>query len=161
MRKISAILLSAVLIVSLSACTTPNVNISVEKGGQEASTPVEAVTNPATVPQESSVAPVVPDANAPVASDANAPVAPNGGAPADPNAGAPAATTITREQAIAIALQHAGLAEKDVINLTAEYDKERIGDEWDVEFDQGRHEYSYEINAATGEIIKWEKEIDD
>ncbi len=153
MRKLYAILLSTVLIVSLSACTTPNGNISVEKGGQEASTPVEAVTNPDAVPQESSVAPVAPDVNTPVA--------PNGGAPADPNAGTPAATTITREQAIAIALQHAGLAEKDVINLTAEYDKEPTGDEWDVEFDQGQYEYSYEINAVTGAINEWEKEIDD
>ena len=70
------------------------------------------------------------------------------------------ASAITRESAISIALNHAGFKESDVINLTTEYDRTLSGDEWEVEFDKDGYEYSYEINAATGDIIKSEKEID-
>ena len=70
------------------------------------------------------------------------------------------ASAITRESAINIALNHAGFKESDVINLTTEYDRTLSGDEWEVEFDKDGYEYSYEINAATGDIIKSEKEID-
>lgn len=70
------------------------------------------------------------------------------------------ASAITRESAIDIALNHAGFKESDVLNLTAEYDRGLSGDEWEVEFDKDGYEYSYEINAATGDIIKSEKEID-
>ncbi len=69
-------------------------------------------------------------------------------------------TEITREKAIEIALNHAGFKQDEVINLTAEYDRELSGNEWEVEFDKDNYEYSYEINAQSGEIIKNEKEID-
>lgn len=66
----------------------------------------------------------------------------------------------TREEAIEIALNHAGFKQNEVINLTAELDREMAWSEWEVEFDKDNYEYSYEINATTGEIIKNNKEID-
>ncbi len=68
---------------------------------------------------------------------------------------------ISREKAIEIALNHAGLKQNEVINLTAEFDRDDTHNEWEVEFDKDNYEYSYEINADTSEIIKSEKEIDD
>ena len=37
---------------------------------------------------------------------------------------------------------------------------ENVRSEWEVDFDKDNFEYSYEINATTGEIIKNDKEID-
>jgi hypothetical protein len=73
---------------------------------------------------------------------------------------APAADEITKEQAEAIALKHAGLTASDVRFARTEYDWEHHGNEWEVEFYYGRTEYSYTINAATGEIIGYEIDND-
>ncbi len=67
---------------------------------------------------------------------------------------------LTREEAIEIALDHAGFKENEVVNLTAELDKDISISEWEIEFDKGGYEYSYDIDAASGEITKNEKEID-
>ena len=73
---------------------------------------------------------------------------------------APASKLLTREEAINIALKHAGFKESEVANLTAELDSENVRSEWEVDFDKDNFEYSYEINATTGELIKNDKEID-
>lgn len=67
---------------------------------------------------------------------------------------------LTREEVIDIALKHAGFKESEVLNLTAELDREMTHSEWEVDFDKDNFEYSYDINATTGEIIKNDKEID-
>ena len=67
---------------------------------------------------------------------------------------------LTREEAIQIALNHAGFMQTDVLNLTAELDKELTHSEWEIEFDKDNYEYSYEIDAYSGDIIKSEKEND-
>ena len=72
-----------------------------------------------------------------------------------------AQTTISKENAKEIALKHAGLAEKDVRFLKAELDRERNGLVYEVEFDSGKYEYDYEIDAETGKILKSEKEFID
>lgn len=70
------------------------------------------------------------------------------------------AKALSAEEAKAIALNHAGLTEADVIHLRSEYDMERGKPEWDIDFRSGDWEYDYEINAETGEILKSEKEYD-
>ena len=70
------------------------------------------------------------------------------------------AELITREKAIEIALSHAKFEQKDVTNLTADLDREYGISEWEVEFDKNGFEYSYDINASTGEIISSNKEQD-
>ncbi len=71
------------------------------------------------------------------------------------------ATQIAQAQAKAIALEKAGLAENQVRKLEIELDRENGILVYEVEFQSGAYEYDFEINAATGEIIKWHKEIDD
>ena len=70
-------------------------------------------------------------------------------------------TTLTKEEAKTIALNHAGLAETEVTGLRVEYDMERGTPEWDVDFRSGDWEYDYEIHAKTGEIRSWDKERND
>ena len=83
--------------------------------------------------------------------------------PVDPPA--PAEVTpealISAQEAEDIALQHAGLSRQDVIFDRTELDLERNRTEYEVEFRAGRWEYSYEIDAVTGQILDYEKEYDD
>ena len=81
-------------------------------------------------------------------------------------AGSPAAgsndpsTAITRERVLEIALDKAGVKQSDIHDLDIELDRERGTTVWEVDFDHGNLEYSYDINAETGEITKVERERD-
>ena len=66
--------------------------------------------------------------------------------------------TVTREQAINLALQAAGLSRDGVYDLEAELDRERNGLFWELDFETREHEYSYDIHAQTGAIAKVERE---
>lgn len=66
-------------------------------------------------------------------------------------------STLTEEDAKAIALAHAGFTADQVKNLHAQFDRDRI-DHYDVEFRHNGWEYDYEIDAATGEILSWDKD---
>ena len=67
---------------------------------------------------------------------------------------------ITAEEAQAIALAHAGFTADQVSRLRTQFEPEEPGDpaHYDVEFYQGDLEYDYEIHAATGEILSWERD---
>ena len=67
---------------------------------------------------------------------------------------------LTQEEAKNIAVNHAGLTEKEVRDLQIERDMERGVQKWDIDFQSGDWEYDYEINAETGAVIKGEKEYD-
>ncbi len=73
----------------------------------------------------------------------------------------PTATEITREEAINIALSEAGLSREQVRELEAERDYERGVLVYEVEFEHGRNEYSYEIRVSDGKILTHSVEIDD
>ena len=64
-------------------------------------------------------------------------------------------------KAKSIALNHAGLSENEAYDMEIELDDEDGTLVYEVEFKFGGMEYSYEINAATGAIIKHETELDD
>ena len=86
--------------------------------------------------------------------------------PAEPNppaAEVPAAQPdrLTKEEAIAIALKDAGLAENQVTRLKAEFDYDDGRPEYDVEFKYDGWEYEYEIHAESGKILRSDKDWDD
>ena len=68
---------------------------------------------------------------------------------------------ITAEKAKEIALRHAGLQANEVKRLKVERDRDDGIVKYDVEFEKGRVEYDYEIHAATGKILKTEKDLFD
>lgn len=80
------------------------------------------------------------------------------------NSGQSAATAvsqeITQEQAKAIALEHAGAAEADVVFYRAEPDRDDGRNVYDVEFYVGNTEYDYEIAADTGEVLSYDSDIE-
>ena len=64
-------------------------------------------------------------------------------------------------KAKSIALNHAGVSENKAYDMEIELDDEDGTLVYEVEFKSGNMEYSYEINAATGAILKHEVELDD
>ena len=64
-------------------------------------------------------------------------------------------------KAKSIALNHAGVSENKAYDMDIELDDEDGILVYEVEFKSGNMEYSYEINAATGAILKHETELDD
>ena len=78
----------------------------------------------------------------------------------EPSGEAIADARITKDEAKAIALRHAGLSGAAIRNLEIELDLERGVWEYEVEFDYDGFEYSYDIHAETGEILYSKKELD-
>ena len=68
---------------------------------------------------------------------------------------------ISRDEAIHIALNHAKVNQDDAKNVTAEKDLDDQPVHYDVDFHAGGYEYDYEIAAATGKILKSQKEKED
>ena len=64
-------------------------------------------------------------------------------------------------KAKSVALNHAGVSENTAYDMDIELDDEDGRLVYEVEFKSGNMEYSYEINAATGAILKHEAELDD
>lgn len=73
----------------------------------------------------------------------------------------PAATDkITKEDAIQIALSHAGFTSDEVSRLYAELDFDDRIHKYEVQFYQDRCEYDYDIDAYTGTILSYDKDFD-
>ena len=88
-------------------------------------------------------------ATAPAGDEAAKPTAPSGGA------------DIGHAKAKSIALNHAGVSENEAYDMEIELDDEDGTLVYEVEFKSGNMEYDYEIDAASGAILKHEAEIDD
>ena len=67
---------------------------------------------------------------------------------------------IGHAKAKSIALNHAGVSESKAYDMEIELDEEDGMLVYEVEFKSDGMEYSYEINAATGAIVKQEAELD-
>lgn len=68
---------------------------------------------------------------------------------------------ISKDEAIDIALKHAGLTRSQVSFDDVELDKDDGRLIWEVEFDSGNWEFEYDIDALTKDILDFEKEYDD
>ena len=77
--------------------------------------------------------------------------------PSAPSGGA----DIGYAKAKSIALNHAGVSENEAYDMEIELDDEDGTLVYEIEFKSGNMEYDYEINAASGAILKHETEIDD
>ena len=84
-----------------------------------------------------------------------------GNATAKPSAPSEAVQDIGYAKAKSIALNHAGVSENQAYDMEIELDDEDGTLVYEVEFKSSGMEYSCEINAATGAILKYETELDD
>lgn len=69
--------------------------------------------------------------------------------------------TLTQEEALEAALKHARLTKDQLSFLKkVELDFEHGRKVYEIKFYQGRLEFEYDVDAETGEILKWEKDYD-
>ena len=68
------------------------------------------------------------------------------------------ATAISASDALRIALEHAGVATADAKEVKTDLDIDDGKAVYEVEFLAGGYEYDYDIDAATGAVLKCEKE---
>ena len=78
--------------------------------------------------------------------------------PSGANVSNSTAVAVTREEAIDKALKHVGLKKEDVKDLEVDLDTEREGVFWEINFDHKDQEFSFDINANTGEIVSSKRE---
>lgn len=76
------------------------------------------------------------------------------------DAATPAGDMLTADEAKQIALAYAGAVETDVQYLKAEFDYDDGRAEYEVEWSIGRTEYTCDVDAFTGEILSFERELD-
>lgn len=65
------------------------------------------------------------------------------------------------EKAKEIALSHAGVASANAFEMEGKLDWDDGMSIYEIEFKAGGYEYSYEVDAATGSIVEFDKEWDD
>lgn len=70
-------------------------------------------------------------------------------------------TQISDEEAKNIAFKDAGVSEQEVTQLSVHLDTDDGVTKWEVDFHVGQREYDYDIDPATGAILKGKSEIDD
>ncbi len=73
----------------------------------------------------------------------------------------PPAATITPEAAKAAALNHAGLQEQQITLYRYELDRDDGRLVYEISFLVGNMEYEYDIDAETGAVVSWERELED
>ena len=81
-----------------------------------------------------------------------APMAPSPTQPAAP------AAQLSEDEALAIALDHAGFTEAEVTNLRIRLDTDDRTPDYEIEFRRGRQEYEYEIHAETGAVKDFDRD---
>ena len=69
-------------------------------------------------------------------------------------------TEISRKEALNIALEKAGVAKADIRDLDIELDAEHRRKVWEIDFEHGNVEYSYDVDAESGTITEIERERD-
>lgn len=167
MKKFLALLAVAALVLGvLAACTADKK----ENAPVETTAPALQTQAPEAAAEETTVAPEVTEAaevqttvkteeprkeEKPVKE--NKPEVPL----SDPTKAAKADVKVSKEEAKKVVLAHADLSEADVKFYKAELDRERVGLVYEVEFDAGKYEYDYEVDAETGKVLKAEKEFRD
>ncbi len=154
MKKLLTIILSAVLVLALSACVYipgDSADKAGEQKGQEVKNPVSSAQNEAEpTPPESSAASVSSEQPKPSEPKASSDIGREPESSIPVSSAATPTAKLSRDEAIAKALAKAGLQKSDVREL----DRDRDGLFWEVEFEKGKTEYDYDINAETGEVFE-------
>ena len=70
------------------------------------------------------------------------------------------ANLLTRDEALEIALNKAGVTKDGIRDLETELDRDGGRVVWEIDFEFGNTEYSYDIHAETGEILNGETDIE-
>lgn len=164
MKKSFAFAFVLALVLTLTACASLPIEISV-KTTDPVITPTETTEHIVPKPTEVIAPQQEPTTENPTEPPAAEPTEPPATEPTEPPVEKPTEGQIkkmkTKDEAKAIALNHAKVKASQVRELEIELDKEQGVTHYDVSFEAGNTEYDYEIEAYTGEILKNEKETEE
>lgn len=140
----------------LTGCSNDNSSADLSSPDQSAGMPANTSESTTTNGQSMTVSAAADSGTVAAAS-------PEGGTSAgtEQNSAAPspAEKIITAEEAKTAALKHAGLDASEVTFTKAELDYDDGVREYEIEFNTAAEEYEYDINAETGMVIKYSKEV--
>jgi len=156
MKKIIALVFSIVLILSLTACGA-NGNTGGNNQDAVQSSTGSTVSQESQQTQSGNDSGVISSSESAIPSE-NQSSAPSSNAQSQNNT---VSSKITKDDALGIALKHAGTAKDKISRLEQKYEIDDGIPQYEIEFNVGNIEYSYEINAQTGAIIDRDKDIDD
>ena len=71
-----------------------------------------------------------------------------------------AATVLTESEVTAIALDHAKLAEGEVMDLKVYLDRDDRRSHWEVHWRSGDWQYDYDISPETGAVLDWDRDYE-
>ena len=134
MKCCLTILLIPVLVLSMAACSAAGREVSMEGPGEQVEEKLEAAEDRIKRDIRAMTDPVPEDASSVPES------------------------AITKEEAQRIALEHLGLTADQVKHLRTDYEIDDGISRYDVEFRYGGWDYEFEIHAATGKILTFDKE---
>lgn len=140
MKRLLALMLSLLLTLALVGCNSTSMGVV---AGQDNSTPVDSTIAAQSQAETQAVTDAPSDAVTETVTQA------------------PSDTKISEEKAKSIALEHAGFKESEVKFLHVELDYDDGVLRYEVDFRQGNYEYDYDIDANTGKILSYDKDIDD
>ncbi len=156
MKKVLISLLAVITVVVLFSGCELNIHLPARTDGNTTVAPVETTaapqtTQPVSVPIETEAPSAVTEAT--TKNEIYTKPIENPSTSAD--------VSVSKEEAKSIVLAHAGLTASDVKRYKAELDRERGGLVYEIEFDSGKYEYEYEVDAQNGRILKSEKDFRD
>ncbi len=154
MKKILLLVLALAVSVMFSACGADDTKGNSSSNNQSGALMPDTSNNSSGGSLTSDIMPSMPDGSM-VNPGTNTP------AGSSSNGSGTADTNISRDKAIEIALNAAGVTKEKARDLDAELDRENGTDIWDVDFESGNMDYSYDINAKTGAIVKQDKQPND
>ena len=100
-------------------------------------------------------------ADRPAEPSAPAEQAPSAPADSESQAASGQAGAVGREEALAIAMENAGVPEADAYNIKAEKDEESGIPIYDIEFETDYGDYDFEVAVADGAIVGADYEVDE
>ena len=149
MKKLSALVLTLLFALSLTAC---EIDINLGKNESKAPSSQNAQSQ-----QSSSV--LSETSSQTVQNNTQSTQAPAPSTPSAPQASQTDAK-ITADEALAIALQAVGVSKADIYNVQKEYDMDNGVPLYEIEFNSGNMEYNYDIHAKTGAILERDRDRD-
>ncbi len=150
LKNLSAIIITLVLALSLSACG----------GNMDNNSDDYVSSNDSETPLESDLMPSQNnDTN--INSNGSQQNSQNQGSAQNSTTNTSDTAKITKDEAKKIALKDAGLKEDEIRNFEIETDHENNMLVYEISFNKGTDDYDYHIDANSGKIIKKDKDIDD
>lgn len=158
-KRLTALLLIFVLLLSMSGCAAANALEKIDAAEDLAEVKLDAAEDKLEAALREAVRPV-PTAPAPTTPAPTAPTAVlQETLPAQaPSAAADSSQPLTREQAQQITLDHLGFTADQVTRLRTEYEIDDGIPMFDVAFYEGDWEYEFEIHAESGKILSYDRD---